>query len=266
MEIKLSAPIAEGRTAEIYEWNKGQILKLYRDWCPRHWVEEESKVAQAIHKAGIPSPAVGEILEVNHRRGLVYERVTGRSLLQEVSTRPWTFPKQARLLAELHSQINQLSIPGLHSYHEGLMHTIRRAPHLENDLRDKILNRLWGLKDGDRVCHGDFHPGNVLLTDRGPIVIDWMTARRGNPWADVARTNLLLSIGAKSAGKQVKPIVRFIADAYRSMYLKHYSRLNPNDHDELAQWMPVIAAARLDEKIEREREILIAMVREGLAG
>ena len=264
MELKLSTPIAEGRTAEIYEWNQGQILKLYRDWCPSHWVEDESKVAHAIHKAGIPSPAVGEILEVNHRRGLIYERVFGSSMLHEISARPWKFPKYARLLAELHSQINQLSIPELHSYHEGLMYTIRRAPHLDDDLRAKTLERLSALKDGDRVCHGDFHPGNVLLTERGPIVIDWMTARRGNPWADVARTNLLLSIGAKSA--QVKPVVRFLVDAYRRMYLNNYSRLNPNSHDELAQWIPVIAAARLDEQIKPEREVLLAMVREGLSG
>ncbi len=165
MEIKLSASIAEGRTAEIYEWDEGQILKLYHDWCPPHWVEDKSKVAYAIHEAGIPSPAVGEILEVNHRRGLVYERVTGQSMLREMSMRPWAFPKYARLLAELHSQINQLSIPGLRSYQEGLMYSIQRAPHLDDDLRKKTLKHLGTLKDGDSVCHGDFHPGNVLLTD-----------------------------------------------------------------------------------------------------
>ncbi len=50
-----------------------------------------------------------------------------------------------------------------------------------------------------------------------------MTARRGNPWADVARTSLLLNIGAKSAGKQVNTIVRLLVNAYRRMYLDHYS-------------------------------------------
>jgi tRNA A-37 threonylcarbamoyl transferase component Bud32 len=266
MELKLSTPIAEGRTAEIYEWNEGQILKLYHAWCPPHWVEDESKVARAIHEAGIPSPAVGEIVEVNQRRGLVYERLIGNSMLQEMTARPWTFRKHARSLAELQSQINQLSIPELPSYHEGLMYTVQRAPHLDEDLRSKTLERLSTLDDGDRVCHGDFHPGNVLLTNRGPIVIDWMTARRGNPWADVARTNLLLSIGAKSAGKQVKPIIRWLVDSYRRMYLDHYSRLNPGHQDEVRRWMPIIAAARLDEQIERERDALPAMVRDGLVG
>jgi len=266
MQKQLSPPIAEGRTAEIYAWNEGQVLKLYHDWCPPHWIEDESKVAHAIHIAGIPSPAVGEILEVNGRRGLVYERLTGRSMLEDITVHPWIFSKHARLLAELHSQINQLSISGLHSYHEGLMYTIRGAPHLSDDLREQVLRRLSELKDGDHVCHGDFHPGNVLLTERGPIVIDWMTARRGNPWADVARTNLLLSIGAKSAGRQIKPIIRLLVDMYRRIYLNRYARLNPSLEDELSRWMPVIAAARLDEKIERESQALLAMTRDGLAG
>ena len=113
MEISLSALIAEGRTAEVYEWKNGCVLKLYHDWCPPHWVEQEAKVAHAVTSAGIPSPAVGEIVEVNHRRGLVYERVTGISMLQDMNTHPWTIFKHARTLAELQVKINQLSYFGV---------------------------------------------------------------------------------------------------------------------------------------------------------
>ena len=64
--------IAEGRTAEIYTWDKDHILKLYRDWCPPSWVDDETRIAHAIHKAGVPSPAAGEIIRVAGRRGLIY--------------------------------------------------------------------------------------------------------------------------------------------------------------------------------------------------
>ena len=139
MEISLSAPIAEGRTAEVYEWENGYILKLYRDWCPPNWVEHEAKVAHAITKAGIPSPAAGEIVEVKQRRGLVYERVSGISMLQDMNTHPWTIFKHARTLAELQVKINQLSISGLWSYKEGLINSIGRASHLDDELRDRVL-------------------------------------------------------------------------------------------------------------------------------
>jgi uncharacterized protein (TIGR02172 family) len=266
MEVSPSSLIAEGRTAEIYEWNDGYILKLYRDWCPVHWVEHEAKVAHAITAAGIPSPAAGEIVEVNQRRGLIYERVTGISMLQDLNIHPWKILKHAHSLAELHVKINELSISGLQSYKEGLMHSIHRAPHLDSNLLKKLLNHIASLKDGEKVCHGDFHPGNVLLTKKGAVVIDWMTACTGNPWADVARTSMLLTIGAKSAGKQVKPMVRLFIHLYHRAYLNQYMNLIPDGRDELTKWTPIITAARLDEKIEGEDEALVEMVRAGLAG
>ena len=264
MEISLSRPIAVGRTAEVYEWQAGFILKLYHDWCPSNWVEHEAKVARAITAAGIPTPVAGEIVEVYNRRGLVYERIFGISMLQDMNARPWRIFKHARTLAELHVKVNQLSIPGLDSSKEGLIHAIRRAPHLDDELRNKVLDHLASLSDRELVCHGDFHPGNVLLTDKGAVIIDWITASTGNPWADVARTNMLLSIGAKNAGKQVNSILLLFIRLYQQSYLRHYLSLVPDQNDELEKWIPIIAAARLDEKINGEQDALIEMVRNGL--
>jgi hypothetical protein len=112
---------------------------------------------------------------------------------------------------------------------------------------------------------GDYHPGNVLLTKSGPIVIDWMTASTGSPWTDVARTSLLLSIGAKAAGKQVRPIIRTVIKLYHRTYLNHYRRRKPDTEKEMDRWTPAIAAARLSENILPEREALIRIVEEGLA-
>ena len=263
MEISLPSPFAEGRTAEVYEWREGYILKLYFDWCDPYWVEHEAKVAHAIIQAGIPTPAAGEIVEVNGRRGLIYERVSGMSMLQDMNARPWMSLKHARTLAELQAQINQLSISGLHSYKEGLLYSIQHAPHLSDSLREKTMNLLLALKDGEKVCHGDFHPGNVLMTERGAVVIDWMTANTGNPWADVARTDLLLTVGPKGAGKQISAMVRMFIKLFYQTYMKQYLKLLPDKNNERKQWMPVIAAARLNEQIEPEREALIEMVKAG---
>ncbi|MGG8408911.1 phosphotransferase family protein [Streptomyces sp. 12297] len=43
-----------------------------------------------------------------------------------------------------------------------------------------------------RLLHLDLHPENVILTDRGPRVIDWTTARVGRPEVDVAMTFVIL--------------------------------------------------------------------------
>ena len=257
-----SSPIAQGRTAEIYSWGDQQILKLYRDWCPPDWVDYEARIAHAVHESGIPSPEVGEIVGVGGRRGLIYERLEGPSMLENMNARPWMLLNYARSLAELHRQIHRQSISGLPTYKDRLEYDIRDNPHLSEALRNKAVALLSSLPDEEKICHGDFHPGNVIITKSGPIVIDWMTACVGSPAADVARTSLLLSIGAKAAGKQVRPLIRMAIKLYDHTYLHRYRTLEPETIKDAARWRPVIAAARLRENIIPEREALIQMVRE----
>jgi Ser/Thr protein kinase RdoA (MazF antagonist) len=258
-----SQPIAQGRTAEIYVWDDKHILKLYRDWCPSDWVEYEARIARAVQEAAIPSPEVGEIIEIHGRRGLIYERLEGISMLQDMNARPWTLLRHARSLADVHVQIHKRSIPGLPSYKDRLGQDIRNTMHLKEEQKEKVLALLEVLPKDGKVCHGDYHPANVFLTKSGPMVIDWMTASTGSPWTDVARTSLILSIGAKAAGKQVWPIIRIVIKLYHHTYLNRYHILRPDNQNELNGWMPVIAAARLNENIIPEHEALIKIVEEG---
>ncbi len=259
-----SAPIAQGRTAEIYLWDDQHILKLYRDWCPSHWADYEAGIARAVYASGVPSPAVGEIVEVNGRRGLVYERLEGPSMLQEMSTRPWTLLRYARTLAELQVEVNRQSISGVPSYKERLQRDISHTSHLSKEIQNKILARLEALPDEQNLCHGDFHPGNILITKRGPVVIDWMNACTGSPWADVARTHLLLTIGAKADRQQVNPFIKTIVGFYYQAYRRHYSAIFPDPENQVDHWMPVIAAARLNEDIAPERQMLIEIVKKAM--
>lgn len=255
-----SAPIAQGRTAEIFLSDDDHVLKLYFDWCPSHWVEDESRIAQAVHAAGIPAPAIGEIVEVNGRRGLIYERIEGISMLQDMNSHPWTMLRHARSLAELQIRIHRQSIPGLPSYKEHLQYAISTTRHLNEKLRDRYLHLLVSLPDDQVLCHGDYHPGNVIITRSGPVIIDWMTACSGCPWADVARTSLILTIGPKGAGKQLSSLLRIAIQLYHQMYLNHYLKTVPDKSNELKRWSPVIAAARLNENIAPEREALLKMI------
>jgi aminoglycoside phosphotransferase (APT) family kinase protein len=263
MSLPLAPPIAEGRTAEVYAWDAGHVLKLYREWCPPDWVEHEGRVAHAVTEANIPTPAAGEIVEVNGRRGLVYERVSGSSMLEDLNRHPWLMFRHARALAELHVPVNRLSIPGLPSCKGGLGHAIRNAPALPDDLRQRALLALEKLPEGHSLCHGDFHPGNVLLTAQGPIVLDWMTAKSGSPWADLARSSLLLTIGPKGAGNMISPALRLAIGLFHRLYLNRYQAIAPDEGGELGRWKAVTAAGRLAEQIEPEREALIEIVRIG---
>ena len=56
----LGQPIAYGRTAEIYAWHPGQILKLFYEWFGLENIEHEARISRAIHASGLPTPAVME--------------------------------------------------------------------------------------------------------------------------------------------------------------------------------------------------------------
>ena len=260
MEKSPSAPFARGRTAEIFFWDEDHVLKLYLDWCPADWVEYESKIAHAVYAAGIPTPAAGEIVAVNGRRGLIYERIEGQSMLQDLNSHPWKLLGHARSLAELQLKIHRQSIPDLPSYKERLNHAIRSTRYLTEELREKHLHLLESLPNGQTLCHGDYHPGNIILSRNGPVVVDWMTACSGGHWADVARTCLLLTIGPKGAGNLVSPLLHIAIRLYYRVYLNRYLSTVPDKNNELRRWAPVIAAGRLHEDITPERGTLLKIV------
>ena len=77
-------------------------------------------------------------------------------------------------------------------------------------LRQAVLNVLEGLPDGEQLCHGDFHPGNILVTARGAVIIDWMTASRGTAAGDVARTAIILEAAQPPPGTPMRWLIEWI--------------------------------------------------------
>jgi aminoglycoside phosphotransferase (APT) family kinase protein len=125
-------------------------------------------------------------------------------------------------------------------------------------LRDKALSILSELPDGDRLCHLDFHPGNVIRDAATMIVIDWSSAARGDPLADVAFTLLGLQGGAAPPGTAL--VTRIFAPLGRRTILRGYLRSYRNhanvDEVRLARWRIVAAAVRLTFEIEGESDLL----------
>jgi uncharacterized protein (TIGR02172 family) len=256
----LGQPFAVGRTAEIYAWEEGTILKLYRDWCPANWVEHEAHIAHVVNQAGIPAPLVGEIVSVDGRRGIIYERVDGPDMLVAMKQNPLKLAIYARALAHLHIAMHKCVTTDLPSQRGGLVHSIKSAKTLPEKARQMALEKLEQLPEGSQLCHGDFHPGNVILTRRGPLVIDWMTAVQGHPAADVARTRLLLTIGDPPQGGAIRLVLLLGRRLYFRTYMETYRRSDPDVVQLSDAYLPVQAAARLNEEIAPEREKLIRMI------
>jgi hypothetical protein len=119
--------------------------------------------------------------------------------------------------------------------------------------------------EGNSLCHGDFHPANVILSPKGPVIIDWADASSGDPLADVARTVVLLRFGPLAEPDPVRrTLFRTLGFLFLGAYLRHYKRLTGGNEARLMKWLTVSAAARLGHGITEERAALMTFVRRRL--
>jgi uncharacterized protein (TIGR02172 family) len=263
MHENLGQPLANGRTAEIYAWQDDQVLKLFHDWFAREDIAYEQRIAQAIQTSGLPVPAVGDIIQVNERNGLLYQRVDGVSMLAMMARRPWHIFAYARQMAQLHVAMHVSTVSAdIPSQRQKLSHKIGQAQALPAYLRAKALAALETMPTGSQLCHGDFHPDNILLTEQGAMIIDWMDASLGNSLADVARTTIIFQ-GAIATSQIEKGWQKTAVSLFHILYRHHYFALRPGGQDEYTRWLPLVAAARLSEDIPELETWLVAQVEEG---
>lgn len=254
--------IGAGRTAEVFAWGDDQVLKLYRAGMPQPWVAHEARVGQVVVDTGLAAPAIGGMVELDGRLGVVYERLDGPSLLDYMASHPAEIPALGKQFAELHAQMHDRQRSELPSQRSGFVYAIENAPQLPAALKQAVLRRLDRLPDGRAVCHGDYHPGNLLVTRRGLVVIDWMTASHGNPVADVARTTLMFRLARvpEYYSAETQQAVDEARRSFYEAYLSAYLSLCPFPVDEIEMWIPVLAAARLSENIAEEEADLLKLV------
>jgi len=251
--------LATGRTAEVYAWQQGTVLKLFFAHVPAGIVDHEYHNAESLRNSGLATPAPIQTLRIGERYGIVYAHVPGCTMLEAFRRHPWQMPSLARRLADLHRSIHACAArPNLVGQKQRLATKITQAPDFPAALRNRLLAELEDMPDADKLCHGDFHPGNVICDGHHPlVVIDWADATRGHPLADVARTVVLLE-GAIVSGHIRGRLAVWSLRLFLALYLRRYFAADSARRSELMRWRPLVAAARLSEGIEAEREWLIA--------
>jgi aminoglycoside phosphotransferase (APT) family kinase protein len=259
-ELAGHARVGEGREAEVFVWDEGTVLRLSRRSSDPKRVEREAAAMRAAADGGVDVPNVYGTMMVEGRAGLIIERVDGPDLIALMGQRPWAVPRVARIVGRAQARMHYVVAPdNLPSLRDLVRTKIDIAADLPAELADFALKRLDGLPDGDRLCHGDFHPGNVLLGRDGPAVIDWTDATRGDPAADLARTRLLLRQGAvpEHMPALIRGLHAFGRGAFFRLYLRAYARARPVDDDLVDRWEVVRVADRVMEGIDAEQPVLL---------
>ena len=260
---ELGEPLALGRTAEVFALGDAEVVKVLRPGFPDRIGELEARVASVVATAGVAAPRFLGMARIEGRVALGYERLSGSSMLDRMSRRPWQIDGLARQMAGLHTAMHATDGNGLPDQRDGLRVMIERAgTTLPQDARLAALGRLDSLAAGGSTCHGDMHPGNILLTHHGPVVIDWLTGSCGSPACDVARTLFLMRHSGVPAyiRQPQRGLIALARRRFCTVYLEQYARVSPFDGHEVAAWRLPVLAARLGEGIETERTALLQLI------
>jgi tRNA A-37 threonylcarbamoyl transferase component Bud32 len=128
---------------------------------------QEARIMEYVRARGFSVPAVEEVSADG--LNMVLERIEGPDMVAMMGNRPWTIPRLGRTLADLHRELHELTAP------------------------DWLVDAPVG--HGVALLHLDLHPLNVMMSARGPVVIDWARACRGDPAVDVAVAWILIAAG-----------------------------------------------------------------------
>jgi hypothetical protein len=249
--------LGAGREADVYAWGDDAVIKLYRPGFSGH--RAEALALASLDGHGV-APRLIDVVDHDDRRGLVLERLAGTDMLARLQRQPWRLPRFARALAAAHLAVHSVHAPAdLPDLRQVLAVRISDAP-LPPRLRGFALRVLDELPAGDRLYHGDFHPGNVLVTGQRVDVIDWTNAARGVPEADHARTALLLRWADPLPGTPLvaRGLMAVGRSALAHAYTRRYRAGCPQPLRGVDSWLVVQVAARLAEGIEVEQPRLTA--------
>ncbi|WP_417057850.1 phosphotransferase family protein [Enorma massiliensis] len=226
-----------------------KIAKVFNETKPVSDVFNEALNLARINECGIRSPKALEVTKLEGDEAgwaLITTKVPGVTLAEKIEAEPQRFGEYLEQFVNLQIEIHGYTSPLLNRQDDKYARMINSLEAINATTRYNLLERLDGLKKGTAVCHGDFNPSNVIVSEDGTLsVCDWAHATQGAPAADVAMTYLLFSLTSKEQ-----------AEAYLDTYCERADMAKQI----VRQWLPVIAASELARKRKVNEEFLMSWV------
>jgi Phosphotransferase enzyme family len=248
----LGIPIAYGSRSVVHEWGSDCVAKVPLPNTPEGWIRYEALYAEAVWMQGAPAPRFHGLEVIEGREVSIYERLYGPSLWDAIVREPDRVEEFGRQLAQLHLQILPTTPPiTLPSQRSRIVCKLTNAVRRTHPSLGITTELVPSRPEKMALCHGDFHPNNVIVTDRGLVVVDWFDASRGDACAEIARTMLLLYSGDETVMPQHLPhATTAVLVALQRSYFEVICDSHQVDLSRLALWQLVQSTARLAEGVD----------------
>ena len=239
--MKLDNVIAVRASKVIYR-DGDKTIKVFDADYSKADVLNEALNQGRVEETGLNIPKVLEVSKIDGKWAIVSEYISGSTLAELMEKNPDKLDEYLDMFVELQLKMHSKICPMLNKLKDKMNRKISQADVSETT-RYELHTRLESMPKHTKVCHGDFNPTNIIITETGiPYIIDWAHATQGNASADVARTYLLFCLDGK----------RDIADKYVNLFCEKSGTALKY----VQKWLPIVAASQSVKGKPEERDFL----------
>ena len=234
--------IAQRNHKIIYRDNDKAVKVFDKEYSKADVLNEALNQAR-IEETGLNIPKLLGVNMVDGKWAIVNEYVEGKTLAQLMEENPDKKDEYIELLVDLQMEVHSKKSPLLTKLKDKMNRKISISA-LDATTRYELHTRLEGMPKHNKVCHGDFNPSNVIISEDGAAyILDWSHATQGNASADVARTYLLFCLNGDETGAE--------------KYLNIFCKKSDTAKQYIQKWMPIVAASQSVKGNDAEREFLL---------
>ena len=243
MYLNLDNPIMERKTKTVYR-DRDMTIKLFTpNYSKASILNEALNQARVEEGTDLNVPKLLEISKIDDRWALVSEHIEGAPLNLLMKNNPEKQDEYLELFVKIQLEVLSKQVPLLSRIKDKFRRKLTEATNIDENTKYELLQRLEGMKNHAKLCHGDFNPSNIIIKENGDYyIIDWSHATQGNASADAARTFLIFSMEGENK--------------LAEKYLNLFSRESNIDMSYIQRWIPIVAATQMTKGKEEEQEFL----------
>jgi len=232
------------RTAKTIYRDGNKVIKLLNEEYSAPNVLSEALNFAAVGETKLKVPKLIEVTQIDGKWAIVWEYVEGTPLDQLMAKNKDKAQEYLERFVDIQIDMHNYSASWLPLLAEKMERKIK-ASDLDATCKYELLGRLAGMPKNTKLCHGDFNPSNIIVTDKDEVyIIDWSHAAQGEPLADVAHTYLLFWLSGNIS----------MADKYLALFCKKSDK----PKQLVQKWLSIAAASRLPSARNEEKEFLLS--------
>lgn len=243
--MKLDRIIAVRNNKTVYR-DGDKCIKVFDVNYSKTDVLNEALNQARVETTGLNIPKIQEVTMIDGKWAIVTDYIKGKTIEQLMTEEPEKEDEYLNMFVDLQLEAQSKKCSMLTKLKDKMNNKITLAS-LDATVRYDLHTRLEGMPKHNKLCHGDFNPSNVIVTEEGKLyILDWAHATQGNASADVARTYLLFCLKDKKE----------LAEKYLNLFCKKSG--TPKSY--VQKWMPIVAASQSVKGNKEEREFLLSWV------